>query len=290
MPSLRSFATRLFGNVADKYSKSFNFLRESLQKADIKIPYRTYFSLSLLLALIAALLSFPLAFLILKFLNFHPLVVLVYSAFIPPIVFLVSFFLALFYPYQVASQRRKNIETNLPFVLIHMGSIAESGVPPYLIFKLISQFEEYGEVAKEMRKIVRNIEEFGLDPLSAAREVAKRTPSPQLRQVLLGFISTTESGGNIKEYLKNAGEQALFEWRIKREKFLQQLSTYAEFYTGVLIAAPLFLISLFAVMYLIQPTISGFSILSLMKLSVYGIIPAINVAFLFFLRGVEVEI
>jgi flagellar protein FlaJ len=171
-----------------------------------------------------------------------------------------------------------------------MGAVVESGIPPSLVFKLISRFEEYGEVSTEMKKIVRNIEVFGLDPLTAMKEVAKRTPSESLKQIFYGFSSTIESGGNIKLYLKNAGQQALFEWRLKREKFLQQLSAYAEFYTGILIAAPLFIISLFAVMNLIQPDIGGFDILTLTKLSIYLIIPVVNVVFLAFLRGIEVEI
>ena len=184
--------------------------------------------------------------------------------------------------------RRKSIEVNLPFVLTHMGSVAQSGVPPYVIFKLISQFEEYGEAAKEFGKIVRNIEVFGMDPITAVKEVARRTPSESLKQILLGFASTTEAGGNVRLFLKNAGQQALFEWRIKREKFMQQLSAYAEFYTGILIAAPLFMIALFGVMNIIQPQIGGYDILFLSRL-LYIIIPAINIGFLMFIKGTEVE-
>jgi flagellar protein FlaJ len=171
-----------------------------------------------------------------------------------------------------------------------MGAVAESGVPPYIIFKLIGEFEEYGEIAKEMKKIMRNIESFGLDPLTAVKEVVKKSPSNDFKQTLMGFVTTTESGGDLKLYLKNAADQALFTWRIKREKFIQQLSMYAEFYTGVLIAAPLFLVSLFAVMALIQPNLGGLDIITLTRLSIYGLIPMINIVFLIFIRGIEMEI
>jgi flagellar protein FlaJ len=209
--------------------------------------------------------------------------------FVPLMNAIASLSILAFYPYQKVTSRRKNIETNLPFVLTHMGAVAESGVPPYVIFRLIAEFEEYGEVSKEMKKVVRNIEAFGLNPLTAVREVAARTPSDELKQVLLGFITTTESGGDVKLYLKNAGQQALFEWRINRERFLQQLSAYAEFYTGLLIAAPLFIISLFAVMNMIQPTVARYDILFLTKLSIYLVVPILNGSFLLFLRGMEVE-
>jgi flagellar protein FlaJ len=136
---------------------------------------------------------------------------------------------------------------------------------------------------------VRNIETFGIDPLTAVKEVADKTPSDEFREMLLGFVTTTESGGNIKVFLKSAGEQALFNWRMKRERFLQQLSTYAEFYTGIMIAAPLFIIALFSVMSMIQPTIGSFEILNLMRISIYLIVPTLNSVFLVFLRGIEVE-
>jgi flagellar protein FlaJ len=171
-----------------------------------------------------------------------------------------------------------------------MASIVESGIPPSAIFGLVAKFEEYGELAKEMKKVARNIEVFGLDPLTAIREVAKRTPSKSFKEILNGFVSTIETGGSIVLFLRNAGQQALFEWRMKRERFLGKLSTYAEFYTGILIAAPLFIVALFSVMAIVQPVVGGIHILRLMEISIYFLLPALNVGFLMFLKGTEVAI
>jgi len=286
----RGYATALFGTVADMYEKSFQGLKETLVKADIKIAYRTYMSVSILTTAIVYIAA-AVGIVILSQLLLKPSAIMFvyYIIFIPVLTAVMCFLMFNFYPSQRVSSRRKSIEVNLPFVLTHMGAIAESGVPPQMIFKLMSQFREYGEISKEMGKIVRNIDMFGIDPLTAIKEVAQKTPSESLRQLLYGFVTTTESGGNIKTYLKNAGTQALFEWRMKRERFLQQLSAYAEFYTGLLIAAPLFMIAIFSVMNMIQPTIGGYTILDLMRLSIYLIIPLLNGGFLLFLRGVEVE-
>lgn len=289
MYSLKGFATQLFGGLADRYSEMFTFVKISLPKADIKIPFRTYMSMVFLFSSISFVLSLAILGTILGVVNVSILMRIAYLIFLPLLMASVIFLLLTFYPYQKTLSRKKNIESNLPFVLTHMGAIAESGIPPYVIFRLISEFEEYGEISKEMGKIVRNIETFGIDPLTAVKEVAERTPSSDFSQILQGFVTTTESGGDIKLFLKNAGEQALFDWRIRREKFLQQLSAYAEFYTGILIAAPLFIIALFAVMNMIQPNIGGYDILFLTKLSIYMIIPIVNISFLAFLRGVEVE-
>lgn len=289
MLSYNSLATVLFGGLVDKVRKYFDFLRGSLPRADIKVPFRTYLSvvfLSTIVAYVFSLVFFTVitAFLEIKFLS--KMFLMVYAPFL---IAAMSFAVLTFYPHQKVMGRKKNIDMNLPFALVHMGAISESGVPPYMIFKLLSNFDEYGEIAREMKILVRNVDTFGLDPLTAIKETAERTPSNELRQILLGIISTTGSGGDVKTYIKNAGDQAMFEWKLKREKFMQQLSAYAEFYTGILIAAPLFIISLFAVMSMIQPNIGGFDILTLTKLSIYILVPFLNIGFILFLRGVEVE-
>ncbi len=287
--SFVGFSTSLFGWIVDKYPNIFPHLKDSLPKADIKIPFRSYVSLCFMLSILAYGFSLGLILGLLNYFKFPPLLQLLYTTFVPIGITLGVFAFILFYPIQKAHSRRADIEVNLPFVLTHMGAISESGVPPYIIFKLISEFKEYGEIAKEMKKIVVGIDTFGLDPITAMRNVARKTPSDKLREILEGIITTTEAGGNITVYLKTIGEQTLFEWRAKREKFIRQLSTFAEIYTGLLIAAPIFIISLFAVLSIIQPRIGGLSILDLTKLSVYGLIPVINLAFLAVLKTVEVE-
>jgi flagellar protein FlaJ len=287
---ISGIAYKLFGKIAEKYANNFSFLKDYLLKADVKIPFTAYLSTTFFLSSLIFISSFFATFLLLQILEIPIMLKIAYLFFVPVLITVACFAILIFYPVRKVTSRAKNMEVNVPFVIIHMGAIAESGVPPYVMFKLISQFKEYGEVAKEMEKIVRNIEAFGMDPLSAIKEVAKRCPSESLKQVLHGIVTTTESGGDLKLYLKTSGEQALFEWRTRRQRFAEQLSAYAEFYTGILIAAPLFIIALFAVMAMIQPTIAGYSILELTKISVYALIPLLNIIFIIFLKGVEVPI
>jgi len=290
LESIKGFATSKFSWIVDKYPEFFATVRENLSKANIKMAHRTYVSLVILVSVSALILGLAVSFVALTIFETPIVMRIIYSLFASILFAFSSFVVFIFYPVQRASVRRKDMEANLPFVLTHMGAVAESGIPPYVIFKLISEFKEYGELSKETGKIVRNIDSFGIDPLTSIKEVADHTPSDSFKQILMGFVTTTEAGGNIKTFLKTVGDQALFEWRMKREKFLQQLSTIAEFYTGILIAAPLFIISLFAVMNMIQPTIAGFGIFDLMEMSIYIIVPFVNIAFLMFLGGIEVQI
>ena len=287
---LISEITKVFGGYVEKNEEFFKPLKEALQKADIKIPFVSYVSLMIFISLISffyvTLTSIAIFHLFLK----RPLYISIfYSIFAALLTSSLSFIFMYFYPSQKVSSRKRNIEVNLPFVVIHMGALTESGLPPYQMFKLISSFEEYGEISKEFRKIVRNVEEFGLDPLTAIKEVAIRTPSEELQQLLMGFVTTTESGGNIKLYLKSVGEQTLFDYRKKREKYIRTLDLMSELYTGIIITSPLFLVAMLAIMSMIQPTLGGWTIKDLVWLGAYVLVPTINIFFLLFLQTLEVE-
>ncbi|MCX8179070.1 MAG: type II secretion system F family protein [Candidatus Aenigmarchaeota archaeon] len=281
---------KLFGFVPENYPEIFKQLNSELPKSGMKTPKKVYNSIVVMNSFIAFLLGIVAVFVFKSFNEINIFSFIIYLIFVPIVFFLVGFVASYFYPIQKTASRRANIEANLPFVVAHMGSIASSGIPPSAVFKLLAKFKEYGVLSDEMEKIVTNIEVFGLDPVTAMKEVAKRTPSEKFKQVLLGFASTIESGGSLKFYLKNMSEQTLFHWRIKREKYIQQLSTYAEFYTGILIAAPLFIISLFSVMNMIEPNLGGIGIFQLMKISIYALIPILNIVFILFLSATQVEI
>lgn len=291
LTSYRTFAVKVFNWVPDKFPEIIKSVKSILPKSDINISPRNYISIICFSAFLGYLISLLVvtSLIFLNILKFSIFLSILFVIFVPLVTGFVIFITGIFYPHERALSRSRSISTNLPFAVAHMGAIAASGIPPTAIFKLLSKFEEYDALSEEMKKITRNIEFFGLDPSSALREVAKRTPSDKFRQLLLGIVSTIEGGGDLKTYLKNAGEQSLFTWRMRREKYLQQLSAYAEFYTGLLIAAPLFIISLFSVMYMIQPQLGGMDILQLMRLSIYLLIPVLNLGFMLFLQFTQIE-
>jgi len=290
LTTYKKFAIMLFDWVPKRYPEILKPVKLALPKSGMGITSNNYISVICLTSFIGYIISLITILTLLFFiLDFNMILAILSIIFLPFVIGAAILIIGIFYPHHKVISRRTNIDTNLPFAIAHMGAIAASGISPLAIFKLIARFKEYDVFAEEMQKIVRNTEVFGLDPLSAMREVAKRTPSEKLKQLLFGLVSTIDGGGDLKTYLKNAGEQSLFSWRMKRQKYLQQLSTYAEFYTGLLIAAPLFIISLFSVMYLIQPQLGGFDIFQLMKLSVYILVPILNLTFLAFLQITQVE-
>jgi len=165
-----------------------------------------------------------------------------------------------------------------------MSAVAGSGVPPRTIFKVLSRFEEYGELANESRKIARNIEFFGLDEITAIKEVAIRTPSKSFKNLLEGIMKTIQTGGNITQFLREQSDKALFDYRMKREKYNQNLAVYADLYTALLIAAPLLFIAILSVLSILGGSIYGVASQDLIRLGIFFLIPTLNTLFLVFIH------
>ncbi len=287
---LKGVSVKLFGSIADKYEESFGGLKKSLVEADIKILFRTYFSIISFLSFIGFFLSIIFITVVLSILNFSVLQIIMFSVVLPIGIASSVFTFGYFYPASRATSRKKSIEMNMPFAVNHMAAIASSGVPPYTMFRLLTGFGEYGEISKEAEKIVRNIDVFGQDIATALRDITNRTPSPSFREILEGILSTIETGGNLQAYLKQQSDKELFEYRIKREKYLEVLSTYADFYTAVMIAAPLFLVAVLAIMNMIGGKLWGMEISDVMNIGIFALIPVVNIGFLLFVHYTQPEL
>jgi len=260
-------------------------IKKEIEQSDLKIVYETYVGKMFLFSFLSAILIFDYMFFLLSFIAKTSISTAIVGAIL---VGVISFFLVLTifhsYPFQKITRKKASIEANLPFAVNHMAAIVGGGVPPYLMFKLLQDIKEYGEIATEAGTIARNVEVFGMDITQAIRQVADTTPSPEFKQILLEIISIIKTGGSLEQFLKNIAKEALFDYRLRRERYLSTLSTYADFYTAVLIAAPLFFVSILSVMSLIGGKIAGMSIPDAMKVGIYGLLPLLNIVFILFLH------
>jgi flagellar protein FlaJ len=280
---LKSISIKLFGRLADRFSNHFINVRESLIMSDSKILFRTYLSLMFFISSVTFFLTFffTLAFITLVGMN---LLFSVIGLIVMPMFFAsVVFFLIYVYPVSITESRKKDIEANLPFAMTHMSAVAESGAPPLTIFKILAQFKEYGEVSKEAEKITRNVEIFGLDQLSVLRDRSLKSPSPSFRAILQGILSTIQTGGNLRTYLAEESSKAMFEYTVRREKYNQLLSTYADLYTALLVAAPMIFIVVISTLSVIGGNIFGLSLEFTMILGL-GLLALLNMMFLVFIQ------
>ncbi|MBS3079716.1 type II secretion system F family protein [Candidatus Pacearchaeota archaeon] len=177
------------------------------------------------------------------------------------------------------------IDQELPFVTIHMSAIANSGVEPLIIFKIILKSEEYKNTNLEFTKLINLINFHGKDIVSALKTVARSSPSQKLKELLDGFATALTSGGNLNEFLTKHSETLLFDYKLEREKYTKTSETFMDIYISIVIAAPMIFLMLFVIMGS-TGILSGFLGLGVNELNlliIFGII-LINIGFLFFLR------
>lgn len=281
--NLAAAANALFGPTVDKYGKYFEDLKEDLKKADMDVLYRTYVSKMFLYSTLSFILG-VVGGIVYTVSNYESVIITLRYVFGLPMALAVLIFGFMYiYPSQKAKRRKNDIEENLPFALNHLSAIATSGIPPSSMFQLLNGFEEYGAISEEAGEISRRVNVFGEDLTTALREVADNSPSEDWSEVLYGILSTVETGGNLEDYIKEKADEALFDFKMEREREIERLSTYASFYTAILIAAPVFLVVILAVMNLLGGQLMGFAIRDLMWMGIHVIIPVINTLFIIFL-------
>ena len=285
LSAYRKFSLILFGSLVDKYIVSFKPLEPHIKNANIRILLKAWVSIIFLSTFLAFVVSLASIYLLLTYVIFVEFYIYVFSiVFFPVFISSVVFILFYLYPVEMERSRRKSIENNLPFAITHMAAISSSGIPTEFMFELLTGFKEYGEITQDSKLIMRNIKTFGMSSVDAMKDVADRTPSQSFRELLLGIVSTTESGGDLIEYLRGMSDKSLFEYRIRREKYLKTLSTYADIYTALLVAAPLMMLSMLASMSIIGGSVMGLTIDDVIMLMTWVMLPVFNVGFLAFLH------
>jgi len=285
MPSIyKKVAKATFGWLAEKTIDNFDPLKPYLKGARIKVLIKIWVSVIFLASFVAYFASLAAVLVFGMFFDIFYLIYWIMLIFIPILASAFTFLSLYVYPMQRAKSRAKSIENNLPFAITHMSAIASSGIPPEFMFSLIAGFKEYGEISEEANMIVKNIRTFGSSSVAAMKNVATQTPSRQLKEILIGISSTIETGGNLTAYLREMSDKALFDYKIKREKYIKTLATYADIYTALLVAAPLFLLSTMAIMSIIGGDIMGLSTSQIVTLMTWLLLPFMNITFLAFIH------
>ncbi len=265
-------------SLVSKYPGFFELMFHHFKMVEMELLSRTYISLMLL----STLLSFPLLFLFFFILNFAfhlSILLILLIAFVGMILTFLGFY---FYPASLINDKNNKIKLELPFALVHMSAVAGSGAQPVSIFQLIADSDEYDELKKEIRKVLNYVNLFGYNLTNALKNVAATTPNPEFKELLNGMISTIETGGDLRAYLKEKADEALITYKLDRKKQIEALATYSEIYTAVLIASPLLLLVTLAIINSIGGKIGGFEVGLVAWISVVGALPFLNVGFMLF--------
>ncbi len=284
VPSIYGIISNMFVKniglwLINQFPDAFRKLYQNLQLANIKILSSTYVNMMIFSSILSGIWFFIVGFILSIPLKLPWFIGLALGWFLGLIAAVITFIAFYTYPNSKIFQRKRNIRTNLPFAIIHMSAIAGSGLTPLKMFELIAEGNEFGEVSEEFRKIVKYVNLFGVDLITAIKTAIETNPSPEMKDFLNGLITSIESGGDIILYLTVKAEEILNLYKLEREKTNDNIAIFSEIYMGVMITAPMFFILITSIIGFIGGSFMGLSAKVLLGIVTYFLIPFMNVIF-----------
>jgi flagellar protein FlaJ len=282
-------AYRYLGTQIQRTLPYFGDFGNTLQKAALKISMQSYVSMMILLSGVSWVASGVVTGSLVVYAGAPIWLALVYAVGVATLFGAMVFGLLYVVPALLATNRRKRMELELPFVACHLSILAAAGIPPTRMFKLIEDSRTTPQVASDANEIVRDVEILGNDIITALETERHRSPSKVFADVLEGLVATIRSGGDMKKYLLDATHSIMDLRRIAAKQLIESLSVFAEIYISLMIVFPLLIIVMFSVMAIIGGGLGGLSTTTMMSFVTYGIIPVCGIAVIVMLDTMLVE-
>ncbi len=186
------------------------------------------------------------------------------------------------WPQYVANEREREIDDSLQRTVAFMYALSRSGMAFPEVMRILSDNQAvYGEAAAEMGVAVRDMDTFGTDMVEAIRRAARRTPSERMEEFFENLVSVLQSGRSISAFLSNQYDYFEEESEAEQSQFLELLATLAEAYVTVLVAGPLFLITILVIIGLVMG-----GTLTFLQVAIYGLLPLASFGFLIYLDSI----
>jgi flagellar protein FlaJ len=185
-------------------------------------------------------------------------------------------------PSYEAGERARRIDASMERTVAFMYALSRSGMTLSDVLRILARNQAvYGDAAREMAVAVKDVDLYGADVIEALQRLSERTPSEDLSEFTENLGSVLQSGRELPSFLKQEYDYYAEEAEANQEQFLELLATLAEAYVTVLVAGPLFLITILVVIGL---TIGG--TLGFLQLTAFFLIPAATLAFVVYLDSI----
>jgi len=276
LKTLEGVSYRLFGGIAPKFlGRVFEF-KEHLAKAGIKIYPETYISLMFLMALV----TLPVSIIALVLIYFTKILFLIFL--VPmPIYIMIGFMVA---PISRAGERASALEREMPFAATYITVMASGGIPPYMSFKRLTAVELMPATRKEARSLIRDVEIFGVDPLSALEKSAKYNPLDIFRDFISGYASTVIIGGDVIHFLETKAQDIFKRGSMRVKAAAERMGMLLESFIIVMVLMSLCFYILFSVEAIYS---TGLDMTSGVIMYTYIFTPLLSIVFIWMAHGMQ---
>ena len=292
LTKFQDLAWRTMGRYAKTKTISLQQLDDSLLKAHMKIRPEEYLAYVFMAAIVTAIVGVIIGIVVGVVLFglmgvgivMRILVAALASVFLP----IMALMMLKGSPAGKAKSRGRDIDKRIAAAMSFISAMASADVNIDVIFKELSRQKAYGEISHEAAWITRDTELLGSDILTAIRKAAKRSPSTKFQDFLQGVITTSTSGGQLKPYFLLKADEYAKENKLALKSQMETLGMLAESFVTVVVAFPLFLVLILAIMAVVGGGDPGFMVMML-YLIVIGMIPISQFGFIFVIWNMSKE-
>jgi len=290
----QEFCWRTMGKTVTARMKPNPRLEVTLLQSHMRLrpeEYTAYIWMTtLIVGIIALATSLAFGGVLIAFLGIETGMVLIFSIMIVVLPIVLTYVVLGSLPGSKAKTRMRDINKRLGAAMSFISALASADVNIDVIFKELSRQSIYGEIKSEAEWITRDTELLGNDILSAISNAAQRTPSTRFQEFLQGVVTTSTSGGQLKPYFLQKAQQFEKEYKLEIKSQLETLGLMAETFVTVVVAFPLFLIVIMAIMAIVPGAGGNTDTTVLLLWLVVGLmVPFSQFGFIFFIWNMTKE-
>ncbi len=209
----------------------------------MEIPFRRYILFYLLPSILIAVSGVSYA-LIANPPQMIRMPLIVFGAFAPLV--------ALVYPRMLRARQSNALDEQFHLFVTHLTMLSLTNTNRVNLFRTIANEDEYGEIAKEMGRLIALIETWNMSLDDACRQRAKSVPSDLMSDFYERLAYTVGAGQQISDFLTNEQDAIIQDFATQYEANLDRMDVFAELYLSIVLSA------VFAVMFaVIVPFLTG---------------------------------
>jgi len=171
---------------------------------------------------------------------------------------IVPFIIIVSLPKISAGSRSQALENELPYLIGYITVLAGGGISPFTTLKRVSKADNlFPAAAKEARRILMDIEIFGLDALSALERATRNTPNKTWSDFIGGYVAVLKTGGEAVSYLESKLKEIFAQSESKVRSGSEFIGTLAEAYIITTVVMGISLVILWATQNLLGGITTG---------------------------------
>ncbi|MDG6998765.1 MAG: type II secretion system F family protein [Nitrososphaerota archaeon] len=148
-----------------------------------------------------------------------------------PVIIALPVILMLNIPKISASSRSSVLDNELPYVVGYITVLAGGGISPFVTLKRLAKADAiFPAAAKEARRILLDIEIFGMDAISALEKVSRVNPNKMFADFIGGYVAVLKTGGDALSYLESKLKEIFSYAETKVRRGSEFIGTMAEAY------------------------------------------------------------